>query len=656
MPTDLMHFMAESMSSQPSVRHPRRVRLLPVCVCAILCAAFVAAGCAAPPKPYISPFAAADEPEAADLLDDPTPRADRARAARVKPAAQQRLMLPLPPAETRKAIDGEVSDWDKRKVKKFSGKRYLASGEQFWDGDRDASFQVAIDSDPGHLYFWVEVQDDRVIDAESKDIMSDGVIIWLQDPALKDLIDSLPPEMAKKRRIQPEIAILFTPDGQFWRYDPHGEGLYREGISAATQKTERGYRLEVALTLGVLEQVAALPLKKIAFRVELMDGDEPSRRGEQTRMSMLPDEAGPRFALYDMGEWLPYVEAWGQPVNEGTLGRWVLKDNVWRYDSFEVVPAFWTVLEERAAFLKTLDQAPIFDEICPLATTERHLVEAYQSTRGTHRAGLLVCGPRAPHGRCPADATTELYWVHLTRSGDTWALAKYARMLDKPLEQCAMVARPGGALYSSFSLLPLEMLGGSVWGVGWSLEHNTPQERVNEKGIWFSNPALDRAYMGEAVSQRYRSEPRERIMATSRVFLVDVDDVEGLDICEVEHYRLQDCAGLNNRCTTREHGESVRVHVKLWEPQKQRFETYMQTKHRGCSAASFEFSSRRGFMLLNEQGRLGAVASPANYADEADATDTRTLDLGVDLGGGGGASSGGNTQDDDGAADGTDLW
>jgi hypothetical protein len=565
----------------------------------------------------VDPLAAAEETDPLDLLDKPVkrragPAADAAgRSATVD---QPVLVLPLPPAETKKTIDAKLDDWNERRAKTFRGDQKIVDGKQFWRGNDDASFKVGVDADLGHVYLWVEVQDDKVIDAESKDIMSDGVIVWLQDPKLKDVIESLPEGMAEKSDLHTEIGILFTPDGQFWRFDHNGSGLYRAGITAETRKTDEGYRVELALTLGVLGQVASLPTESIAFRVELMDGDEPGRRGEQTRMSMLPDEKGPRFALYGVGGWLPYVPAHGQPPRPGALGRWMLKEGTWSYHSFEVVPNHWLVLQDTSGFQKTLDAAKVFDKICPLATSERILVEAYQSTYGTHRAGLLLCGPRAPGGRCPKDAESRLYWVHLRTDGTAWELARFTAVTDEALPQCATAARPGGELYSDFSLLPLEMLGSSVWGVGWKKTFSGRNESLLEKGIWFTNPGLKEPYMGVAISEKRHADRHERTISKSYVYLALVDKIRGLDICEIEHIEEQYCRGFERGCSTREHGELVRVHVKLWDPHKQRFETYLQTKHRGCSAVGFDFSTRRGFMLLNEAGRLGALASPANYA------------------------------------------
>lgn len=607
---------ASVLSLKQQLPSPRFGGLKTIALACLLGGVALSMGCSSSKSDVIDPFGAADEADPNDLLDEKiSRRASRGQGAGGERSAtvdQPLLVLPLPAAEMIKTIDGDLGDWDTRKARSFEGAKYIVTGEEFWEGDRDASFRVGVDADEGHVYFSIAVRDDVVIDAESQDIMSDGVIIWLQDPKLQSVIDSLPDGMAKEHDISSEIAILFTPDGQFWRYDRPDAPLHRAGITAAAKKTDSGYNVEVALTLGVIGQVSSLPTEAVAFRVEVLDGDEAGRRGEQTRMSMLPDTKGPRFARYEVGEWLPHLQAKGQPPRPGALGRWVLDGSTWAYDSFEVVPSHWLVLNDTTEFEETLSKSDVFDEICPLATSERELVEAYQSTRGTLRAGLLLCGPRAPKNRCPDDAKTQLYWVSLQRDGEDWTLDKHAQVTPEPLPQCAKIPRSGGELHSDFSLLPLEMLGPTVWGIGWKKAYSDRNERSLEKGIWFANPDIPNPYIGTAISEKKNAYGLERTLSKSHVYLALVDDVRGLDICEIERTQVQQCSSLDSRCTTNKHGESMQVHVKLWSPNQQRFETYLQTKHRGCSASTFDFATRRGFMLLNESGRLGALASPAN--------------------------------------------
>ncbi len=559
----------------------------------------------------INPFEVADEEDEADFLDDPVDRDEANYSSRSTGGDDSVFVLPDPPEQMSKSIDGRVDDWSEGGARAFDGAKSVAEGSQFWTGRDDASFRVGVDADPGRVYFRVDVRDDQVIDAESADVMADGIILWLRDPKLDDIVDSLPEGVAEQLDIQPEMAILFTPDGQFWRYDEPDAGLHRAGIDAVTRKMKNGYRLEVGLTLDVLGQVARLPTEDIAFRVELMDGDEPDRRGEQTRMSMLPDEDGPRFALYNVGGWIPYQEAYGNPPRPGALGRWVLDDGKWSFDSFEVVSTRWNAMADVAAFEEALADSEVLRDICPEAKNEQEIVEAYESRSGRHRAGLLLCGARAPGGRCPTDAQTSLYWVHLRPEGQTWRLASHNQVTDRPLPQCAGAPRPGNAHYGEFSLVPLEMLGTSTWGIGWTKWQNSRTEEREQTGIWFVNPRSKRPMLGEAQSTSVHASPYERTRASSEVYLARVDDQEGLDICEVERIVDEECSGMNRGCHADEHDKSVRINIKMWQPDKGRFERYLMTKHRRCNAG-FDFSKRKGFMLLHQGDRLGILPSPAN--------------------------------------------
>jgi hypothetical protein len=576
----------------------------------LLLAVCALAACSTSKSQGVSAFELADEPEESDLLDEPVDPSKTRRQAGGDDDGFA-LMLPEPPAEMSKTIDGRADDWKASKARVYDGDEHVVSGRQFRSGRDDASFRVSVDSDLGRVYFLIEVRDDVVIDAGSEDTIADGVVLWLRDPKLNEVVKSLPAGARRDRNVEPEIGILFTPDGLFERYDRPDGSLYRTGIEAAERKLKNGYRLEIALSLGVLGQVASLPTEEVAFRVELIDGDEADRRGEQTRMSMFPDQSGPQFALYDVGGWLPYEGTRGHAPKMGTLGRWKLDEGAWSFDSFEVVPTHWVVVQETTSFEQALTDSEVLSELCPAARTERRLVQGYQSRSGRHRAGLVTCATRAPGGRCPKDGATHLYWVRLEPTDAGWRLAEHVEVTDEPLEQCADTPGPSGDLYGDFSLLPMEMLGSAVWGVGWSMEFAERHEELVEKGIWFVNPLADTPIVGEANTQRVHATTDERRRSNSKVYLTPVDDVKGLDVCRVEHVEQQYCRGLNRNCTTGEHGEAVHTHIETWVPEERRFEPYLLTKHKRCNAR-FDFDERKGFLLINETGRLGAIPSPKN--------------------------------------------
>lgn len=584
-----------------------------ICLLGLALALIVAgsSGCKTSQARGVDPFAAADQEEEADLLDEPVDQREaRPRTDGDATVEGVAFELPEPPESMSKQIDAEVDDWDANRARAFDSSRFVVEGEQFWSGADDASFRVNVDSDAGHVYFWIDVRDERVVDAGSEQVMADGIVLWLRDPKLEAIVEALPAAVRRQQRVRPEMAILFTPDGQFWRYDDKDGQLYRAGIEAKTKKMANGYRLEAAVTLGVLGQVASLPTEDIAFRVELMDGDEPDRRGEQTRMSMLPDETGPRFALYNVGGWLPYQQAKGQPPRPGALGRWMRGEQGWTFDSFEVVPTHWLVMQDVSGFDAALANSDTLAELCPAARAERELVEAYQSRSGRHRAGLVLCGSRAPGGQCPDDAQSHLYWVHLQPDGQGWKLANYSEVTPDPLAQCPNQPADD-VFYTDFSLVPLEMLGSSVWGVGWTARSEEGAQKITEKGVWFFKAGSKEPYLGKAPTEKIEAASRSRSVSTSRVYLTPVDDAKGLDICEVEKVEEQTCRATNRGCQTGERGKTVRTHIKMWSPKNGRFEPYLLSKHRRCGP-SFDFGQREGYMLLHEAGRLGVMPSPAN--------------------------------------------
>ncbi|MFW5967776.1 MAG: hypothetical protein ACOCV2_09675, partial [Persicimonas sp.] len=447
------------------------------------------------------------------------------------------------------------------------------------------------------------------IDAESEEIMADGVVLTLRDPLLADVVDALPESMPQKEQIQPDVDILFTPDGQFWREGDEGEDLYRGGIEAETKKTEDGYRIEAALAVEVLEQAAELPLDEVGFRVELMDGDEPDRRGEQTRMSMLPEGKGRNVALFEVEGLLPHLEPASRPPRPGALGRWLRGDDEWTFESAEVVSDLWHVFEDVSEFEETLDETGIMDEVCPEATKDRRLIDAYESSRGGHRAGLILCGERARAGECPENAESHLHWVHLKSEHQQWSVVDHDRVTEEPLPQCADTAPKGDDRYVDFSFVPLDMVASSMWGIGWTLTHETGGERYEKRGVWFLNTRSDEPVAGEVQFGEEHATAGQRERSRSRVYLTPLDGVEGPDVCAVEHKVEESCAGIDSDCVAGESGRLKRVHVQMWKPDKGRFERYIMSEHERCDT-DFDFSEREGYMLLYEDGRLGVLPSP----------------------------------------------
>lgn len=593
-----------------------RARVHPVLLTLFLVAALVAAlgACKTNEPVSVDPFGIADESEGAkiDEMEEGEPGPNLLGEAE-QDSSQGELALPPPPEKMAKTIDGDASDWDMSKARGFGSKRNVEKGEEFWDGARDASYDVAVQHDTGYVYFMVEVTDDTVVDAASNDVMSDGVILWLRDPELQEVVEALPRSVRTRVGVRPEIAILFTPDGQFWRYDEQGGRLNRAGLDAQAKKTEDGYRVEIAVKAGVLEYAAAFPMDEIAFRVEVMDGDDAERRGRQSLVSMLPNTGAdaPRYALLGLEGLVPHEQVVGKPPRPNSLGRWRLENQRWSYDSFETVPRNWRVYSDLMFVEELVDDAAAVESFCPPATTQKRVVEAYQSRGNSHLAALVYCATEAPRGKCSDDGQGQVMWVHFNKAnGPNWQHQSTRSVTPEPLPQCFDTGR-GKGMYSGFSMVPLEMLKSSAWAVGWQHTEEGRGYEYVEQGVWFADMDNngENVNAGSVTTSDIEADSDSRMVSRRRVYLTAIDKDAGADICSVERLEDQSCDGLNRGCVTPKRRTQRKVQIWTWTEDKGTFEKFFLTKHRNCKA-SFDFASRKAYLLLQREGRLGLVPSP----------------------------------------------
>jgi hypothetical protein len=572
-------------------------------------------GCKTNEPASVDPFGIADESQGSkiDQLEEAEPNPDRRAEANQK-AAQGELILPAPPESMAKTIDGDASDWDMDEARAFDSKRNVEKGEQFWSDRDDASFRVAVEHDAGHVYYLVEVRDDQVVDAGSSDVMTDGVILWLRDPKLEKIVEALPPSIRSRVGVRPEIAVLFTPDGQYWRYDDENGRLNRAGLEAQSTKTEDGYRVEIAVKAGVLEYAAAFPMDEIAFRVEVMDGDDTDNRGRQTLFSMLPDTGAdaPRYALLGLDGMVPHENVVGQPPRPNALGRWRLENETWSFQSFEVVSRSWQVYPDLEFVSELVTETGATEAFCQPATTDKRVVEAYRSTGDSHMAALVYCGTKAPKGKCPDDGAGQVLWVHFTRpNGPNWEHYATRSVLPRPLPQCYDAGR-GEGMYDGFSMVPLGMLNSTTWAVGWRHTDEGRGYEYVEQGVWFADMdnAGQTAHAGTVTTSDIEAKRDSRMVSRRRVYLTAIDKEKGADICSVERLEDQRCEGVNRGCRTPERRQQRKVQIWTWAEDKGKFEKFFLTKHRNCKT-DFDFASRKAYLLLQREGRLGLVASPA---------------------------------------------
>ena len=548
--------------------------------------------------------------EASAILDAPIAARDRPTAGAQR--VETMMILPETPKKPSRAIDGADDDWETGKFRRFETRAAIEKGEEFWGGNRDASFRVGVDADEGFLYFLVQVKDDAIVEAPMGEDPTDGVIIWLRDPGLDAIGKALPKNVDLDEYVDAETAIVIHPSGRVetWSDD---ELDFNAIMFHEVSRADNGYVVEVALKLEAFGEISSIPLPEVAFRVELLDGDEEDRPGWQTRLSTLPDDGSdsPRYATYGVGGLLPHIPVGSPPPRTNAIGRWRSEGGKWSFVSFEVVPKLWLSLSDMSAFGDALRETDALEEVCAKSRKDVELIEAYESRGGGFRTGLVMCGHRASKSGCSKRAQSNVFLVNLERDeeDDAWRLTQAIDIFEKPLEQCTHERLPGTDFYSHLALYPLDVLSSTVWVVGWTRTVKDRGLDREEFGITLLNSKYDAPHLGYAVTRMRESTHEERTLAESSVYLTYVDDDDNVDICQVEHLVEQACDGIDRGCRTYERGKQVLTHIQMWSPKSLRFEPYLQTKHPGCTAF-YDFSDAEGYLVLQVKNRVGLLPSP----------------------------------------------
>ncbi len=561
------------------------------------------------------PAARADREDApgedAEALLEREVKLDPKQAARAQ--AEVAFTLPKPPPDPAISVDGKFDDWQASDLRSFQGKPLLEDGPSFWRGDADLSFKVGVKADAAFVYFWIEVRDDVVIrqdDARGKPV--DAVTVWLRDPGLSTLKDVLPEGVRVDSGLVTDLALVISPTGRVRRGDERAGGLPSGVVYAEAFDTPTGYGVELAVRAELFPQVSTFPLQELAFRVDVSDGDEPERLGVQTRMSMLPQRGAdaPRFAIYHTPGLLPHLETSGDaPPRAKSLGFWVRGDASWSFSSYEVTPKHWRFMHDMKDFGAQLQRVDALQEVCNAARTDRALLEAYQSSSGNHRVGLVTCASREVDDTCPDDAQTHVYWVYMQQQDGQWRVRQHLPVFPEPLPQCSNSAPDQGPVLSRFTIFPLDFIDPATWAVGWYKRHEVSDylEEAEEVAILHvkrpNNPMSARL-----AAYRIVADGEERTEQTSRIYFTPVDEVEGVDICQLERIHEQSCARFNTQCKTRPHGRDMLTHTKLWEPRAQRFEHYELSKHPNCRG-DLDFTKRDAYMLVHIGQRIGLMTA-----------------------------------------------
>lgn len=546
----------------------------------------------------------------AAILDAPitsraTPRAPTSDAAAAQPAPT----MQLPPAREEPAIslDGEEDDWKGKRFRTFAKASSVQEGERFWRGANDASMRVAVDADDGWFYAFIDVRDDRVIETPMGEAPTDGVVLWLRDPGLDALARALPRSLGLHHYLETETALVFLPSGRVEPYNDRSVDLNKM-LRHEVRTNSRGYVVELAVRLEAFEVVSTLPLTEVAFRVELLDGDEEDRPGYQTVLSTVPNRGddSPRYAAIETVPMLPSRPIEGAPPRENAIGRWLFADDTWRFVSFEAIPKHWRNIGEQAAFQEALLGADGIAEKCVPARKDVWLVDAYESVRDGSRTALLVCGDRAARNTCPSNAKTNIMLLQLSPAGDAWKVDREIEVFDEAASQCTTAPVAGEEYFTHLSLFPVDVLSPSVWAVGWTREQREHGFVEEHHGFTLLHTSYDAPNLGSTSIASRSVTPDLRTITESAVHLTFVNDDDDVDICQIETRIEQSCTGFDRGCRTMDHGTTRLTQVQLWSRDKRRYEHYDLSKHPGCKA-DFEVGDGRGFLVVQLRERLGLV-------------------------------------------------
>lgn len=567
----------------------------------------LALGCASSPDVEEKKVSEKISDEDRDAILDAPVKIERSKVAAANLA---RLELPDTPNTPAREIDGELDDWDRKLFRIFDKKTSIESGERFWRGPRDLAMRIAADSDQGYLYLAVDVKDDEVIAGDNETVV-DAIVVTIRDPSLDRFVRAVPQSAKIQDMVKAETKLIFFPDGRYGRYDSSDPLPDNMGV-ISIQENDEGWRLELALQIEAFEQVSSIPLETVAFRVDLLDGDEADRPGTQTVFSMLPDRGNdePRMALFNTAGLLPHFEVNEAPPRKNAIGTWVAEEQTWNFTAFERVPEIWVTIDDRKAFEEAVRASESVNDLCQVARKDVQLVETYASRGGGFRAGLLVCGDREVRGSCPKNSKTDVFWLMLNQNGGSWLVEKAIKVFPESLNQCATKAVEDEEFYFGFSMFPLDMIDHYTWAVGWEKTQKASQYDYAAEGLTIIQTELSNPVIGSVLSDEKRSERNERVKTVSKVYLSYVDDDGHWDICSVEDALEQSCAGVDQGCKTYEHGKQILTTTQLYNPKTRRFERYELSKHPGCNA-DFDFSEREGFLLMQSPGRIGFLPSPS---------------------------------------------
>ncbi len=515
------------------------------------------------------------------------------------------LQLEKAPASTR-AIDGDAADWKALPFRTFKKRDSIESGVSFWSGSQDLSTRIAFDTDGGWVYFFIQVKDDKVVVGTNEDNVADGVKVTILDPNLDKLKHTLPKGIGLDDFLVEPRSFIFLPDGRV--IDDQGKPF--SGAESGVYEHKKGYSLEVAFPLEAFGSVSSLPLREMAFRIDVLDGDDENAIETQTVLSTVPSAVGlrKRFSKIDVNL-RPQAELKTGVSRKNAIGRWEFEGGGWSFVSFEVVPKTWEALSDLSVLEAALKKDKAISSQCNLATNDFHLVDAYQSPGGGFAAGLVICGTKVRKGKCSSKAKTRVHWIQAEKDDDgNWTSSDKIDVFSKPLAQCVNQSAKGPFL-SGLSVYPLDILAKNIWMVGWTEGETSPSYTSEKSGVVLLNTDSERPIIGNLITDAQVSDEESRTLSNTSTYLALLNDDNSVDICQREAWEEQSCSDFLRGCEKYEKG--LRHNIYMWNKSDKYFESYDLIKHDKCRH-NYDLQQEKSYLILQLPGRIGLLSFSAD--------------------------------------------
>ncbi len=207
-------------------------------------------------------------------------------AAQAKPSGNKSLArVEIPFCKRAPRIDGKADEWATSPILRLAERSQLVpTGRVQWKGPRDASCEIRLQYDATHLYFLIDVVDQKPVPPLPDQTWESGDVLELFFDA--DLRDA---STRGTRFDADDLQLLLIPYGRerIWaaieQVPLENQGTRRPravdrgltGLRVAKVRTKKGVRLEVALPLHDLPGLRA-GVPEIGFNVAYGDRDPPS--------------------------------------------------------------------------------------------------------------------------------------------------------------------------------------------------------------------------------------------------------------------------------------------------------------------------------------------------------------------------------------------